>query len=264
MTALILALGLAAGLLVGLLGIGGGVALVPAMVYLLHLDQHTAQGTSLFLLLPPIGLGALREYWKQGQVDLRAGVVCAGGMAVGAYAGSRIAIPIPSRHLEGMFGCFLMVVALLLWGKTHPPMTSPGPAREVRMNTTVSRDAAIFAVAAVCGVASGMFGIGGGTLLVPFLALFFGFDQHRAQGTSLVALIPPTGLFALLAYAHEGFVHWNTGLLLLPGVFVGGILGGKLAETIRAGNMRRIFAALLFVLGCWQVTEAWFGKGASN
>ena len=118
MIIIILLLGLAVGVLVGLLGIGGGVVLVPALVYLLHMDQHLAQGTSLFILLPPIGLGALREYWKQGQVDLRAGLWCALGMLVGAYAGSLIALPMPSRNLKGLFGCFLMLAALLLWRKT--------------------------------------------------------------------------------------------------------------------------------------------------
>jgi uncharacterized membrane protein YfcA len=119
MTITILLLGLVGGLLVGLLGIGGGIVLVPAMVYLLHMDQHTAQGTSLFVLLPPIGLGALREYWKQGQVDLNAGILCTLGMLVGAYAGSLIALPIPSRSLKGLFGCFLMLASLLLWKRTR-------------------------------------------------------------------------------------------------------------------------------------------------
>jgi uncharacterized membrane protein YfcA len=119
MTIVILFLGLVVGVLVGLLGIGGGVVLVPALVYLLHLDQHMAQGTSLFILLPPIGLGALREYWGQGQVDLKAGILCAVGMLLGAYAGSLIALPMPSRNLEGFFGCFLMLSALLLWRKTR-------------------------------------------------------------------------------------------------------------------------------------------------
>ena len=116
---IILLLGLGVGVLVGLLGIGGGVVLVPAMVYLLHMDQHMAQGTSLFILLPPIGLGALREYWKQDQVDLHAGILCALGMLFGAYAGSLIALPMPSRHLKGLFGCFLMLAALLLWRKSR-------------------------------------------------------------------------------------------------------------------------------------------------
>lgn len=117
MTLIILLLGLGVGVLVGLLGIGGGVVLVPAMVYLLGMDQHLAQGTSLFILLPPIGLGALREYWKQGQVDLRAGILCALGMLLGAYGGSLVALPLASRHLKGLFGCFLVLSAILLWRK---------------------------------------------------------------------------------------------------------------------------------------------------
>ena len=120
----ILLLGLGVGVLVGLLGIGGGVVLVPALVYLLHMDQHMAQGTSLFILLPPIGLGALREYWKQGQVDLHAGVLCAMGMLFGAYAGSLLALPMPSRHLRGSFGCFLMLAAFLLWRKSQNELNS--------------------------------------------------------------------------------------------------------------------------------------------
>src|SRR5256886_2103220 len=114
---LVLLLGIAAGILVGLLGIGGGIVLVPAMVHLLGMDQHLAQGTSLFILLPPIGLGALREYWKQGQVDLRPGTLCALGMLLGAYGGSLVALPLASRHLKGLFGCFLVLSAILLWRK---------------------------------------------------------------------------------------------------------------------------------------------------
>jgi len=92
---------------------------VPAMVYLLHMDQHLAQGTSLFILVPPIGLGALREYWKHGQIDLHAGILCALGMLFGAYAGSLIALPIPSRNLKGLFGCFLILAGFLLWRKAQ-------------------------------------------------------------------------------------------------------------------------------------------------
>jgi uncharacterized protein len=120
MTLLILFLGLAVGVLVGLLGIGGGVVLVPALVYLLRMDQHLAQGTSLLILLPPVGLGALREYWKQGQVDARAGILCALGILLGGYLGGWMAVPIASRHLKGLFGCFLILAAFLLWRKPQP------------------------------------------------------------------------------------------------------------------------------------------------
>jgi len=119
------------------------------------------------------------------------------------------------------------------------------------------RTAGIFLVACVCGVVSGMVGVGGGVLLIPLLGLLFAFSQHRAQGTSLVALIPPTGLLAFLTYSRNGYVSWRTGLLLIPGVFLGGILGAHLVKKIRSLRMRQIFAGILFVLGAWQAFAAW-------
>jgi uncharacterized membrane protein YfcA len=110
--------GLAGGILVGFMGVGGGVVLVPAMVYLLHLSQHTSQGTSLFLQLPPLGVGALLMYWKRGQVDLKAGLTCALGILLGGYFGSRMAIRLSSQDLSELFGLFLIVTAVLLWRNT--------------------------------------------------------------------------------------------------------------------------------------------------
>jgi uncharacterized protein len=124
--ALILLLGLAAGILVGLMGIGGGTIVVPALVYLLGMSQHMAQGTSLFMQLLPIGLGALWVYWKAGEVDLRAGIVCAFGILVGGYAGGSIAVGIPARVLQRLFGLFLMVCATLLWRQAVRPAPRKG------------------------------------------------------------------------------------------------------------------------------------------
>jgi uncharacterized protein len=253
---IVLGLGLGVGMLVGLMGVGGGIVLVPALVYLLGYDQHTAQGTSLFILLPPIGLGALREYWKQGNVDLRAGILCAIGFFLGGYAGGLIAVPLPSRDLQGIFGFFLTLSAVLLWRKTQTTVKQVAPSAEAHP-TSAPQLWGITAVAVVCGVAAGMVGIGGGVLLVPLLGLLFGFGQHRAQGTSLVALIPPTGLLAFLAYAKAGYVSWETGLLLIPGVFLGGVLGGRAAKRLNALRMRQIFAGLMMILGVWQVFSAW-------
>ncbi len=126
------------------------------------------------------------------------------------------------------------------------------------MAERMGKDAGIFIVACICGIASGMFGSGGGVLLVPLLGLLFSFSQHRAQGTSLVALIPPTGALALMAYARQGFVSWKIGLLLIPGVFVGGILGGILAEKVKPRRMRQVFAGILLALGTWQAFSAWW------
>lgn len=121
MTLEILLLGLGVGLLVGLMGIGGGVVLVPTLVYLLGMSQHLAQGTSLLLQLPPIGIGALYTYWKNHNVDLPAGLVCAAGFLLGGYFGSRIALAMPSHTLHALFGIFLMFAATMLFRQTTAP-----------------------------------------------------------------------------------------------------------------------------------------------
>ncbi len=255
---LIVLLSLAVGVLVGLLGIGGGVVLVPALVYLLHYDQHMAQGTSLLILLPPIGLGALREYWKNDQVDLRAGIYCALGFLVGGYGGGKMAVPMPSNVLKAVFGCFLMMSAVLLWRKTRA-VDAPDAIESSSGARSPLGAFGIICAAGICGIAAGMVGIGGGVLLVPLLSLLFGFSQHRAQGTSLIALIPPTGLLAFLAYWKAGYVDLHTGLLLIPGVFIGGILGGMMARRLNARRMAEVFAGLMMLLGGWQVFSAWRG-----
>src|SRR5579862_5505101 len=126
----IVVMGLAVGVLVGLMGIGGGVVLVPAMVHLLGMDQHLAQGTSLFLQLPPLGLGALLIYRRKNQVDVVAGAICAAGFLFGGFFGSRIAIAMDSRDLKGAFGIFVMVSAILLWWKSRPERKGPLPSVE--------------------------------------------------------------------------------------------------------------------------------------
>ena len=115
----------------------------------------------------------------------------------------------------------------------------------------------IFATAFGVGIFGGLFGVGGGIILIPLLVLLFHFDQHKAQGTSLVALVPPTGLLAFLKYWQADAVNWKIGLLLMPGVFLGGIVGGNIAQRVSPRWMRRVFAAFLFVLGAWQGFSVW-------
>ena len=107
------------------------------------------------------------------------------------------------------------------------------------------------------GVAGGLVGIGGGALLVPLLVLAFGFDQHRAPGTSLVALVPPTGLLAFLNYARAGKVNWTIGLLIMPGVFFGAMAGTRLAQRLSTEGLRRAVAVVVFAIGLWEVSSVW-------
>jgi uncharacterized membrane protein YfcA len=245
-------LGLTVGILVGFMGIGGGVILVPALVYLLHFDQHVAQGTSLFLQLPPLGLGALLLYKQKGQADLKVGSICAAGFFLGGYFGSKIAVGLSSRMLGGLFGSFLIVVALLEWRREFL-MHADSEAQEIAPRTSMLRYFLILLAASGVGVMGGLFGVGGGILLVPLLVFVFGFQQHRAQGTSLVALVPPSGLLAFINYAMAKQVAWIPGLLIMPGVFAGAMAGTRIALKLSPLWMRRVFTMLLFAIGIWEV-----------
>lgn len=105
-------LGLLAGILSGLIGIGGGIIIIPALVYLFGLTQHQAQGTTLALMIPPIGLLAALEYYRAGQVDLKiAGLICL-GFFVGGLFGAKIAVGLSDLLLRRIFGAVLLLVAL--------------------------------------------------------------------------------------------------------------------------------------------------------
>ncbi len=110
----LLVTGLLAGVLAGVFGVGGGVIIVPALVYLLGFSQHKATGTSLAVLLPPIGLAAVLEYHRHGNVDLGAAVVVASGALVGAWAGAFLANKLPGPVLRLLFGVFVVIMGLYM------------------------------------------------------------------------------------------------------------------------------------------------------
>jgi len=109
---LLLLLGLAAGILSGLLGIGGGILIVPALVFVIGLPQHTAQGTTLALMVPPIGLLAAWTYYKQGCVDIKIAALICLGFFFGGLIGAKFATAINAALLKKVFGIALLVTAM--------------------------------------------------------------------------------------------------------------------------------------------------------
>ena len=111
-TLLFLILGLAAGVVSGLLGIGGGVLIVPCLVFIAGLSQHTAQGTTLALMVPPIGLLAAWTYYRQGHVDVRIAALICLGFFFGGLIGAKFATAINATLLKRLFGAALLVTAI--------------------------------------------------------------------------------------------------------------------------------------------------------
>lgn len=111
MLLILIAIGIVAGIMAGMLGIGGAIIMVPALVFLLGFSQQMAQGTSLAVMLPPIGIIATWNYWKAGQVNLKFALILAAAFLVGSYFGSKIALNIPQPVLKKIFGILLLLVA---------------------------------------------------------------------------------------------------------------------------------------------------------
>lgn len=111
---ILIAIGLIAGVFGGIFGVGGAVIMIPALVYFLSVDQHTAQGTSLAVMLPPIGLFAAYNYYKAGQVNIWYAVIIAATFMIGGYFGSMIALKLPENLMKKIFGIFLILIALKL------------------------------------------------------------------------------------------------------------------------------------------------------
>jgi len=111
---LFVVIGLAAGLLSGVFGIGGGVVIVPALIYWAGFSQHRATGTSLAVLLPPIGFAAMWEYYRHGNVNVRAAMIIAGAVFVGGWLGAVIANRVSGPYLRLAFGVFVVVLGMYL------------------------------------------------------------------------------------------------------------------------------------------------------
>lgn len=105
-------IGLAAGLLSGIIGIGGGLIMIPLLILLLGLDQHTAQGTSLAVMLPPIGILAAMNYYKSGNLNWEYALIIATTFIVGGYFGSKIALQLSPQVLRKVFGVIMLVASL--------------------------------------------------------------------------------------------------------------------------------------------------------
>lgn len=109
---IIILIGVVAGMLSGLVGIGGGIVIVPSLVYFLGFSQKSAQGTSLGLILLPVGILAVMQFYRQGHIDIKVVGILAIGFLVGSYFGSKIALGLPDETVKKIFAVLLILIAL--------------------------------------------------------------------------------------------------------------------------------------------------------
>lgn len=233
-------IGLVAGLFGGLVGLGGGVVMIPLMVGLLKLRQHEAHGTSLVAVAFTGVMGAL-TYALQGSVDLGASLLLAATAIFTSRLGAIYAHSLPEKSLRRSFGWFLILVSGLLLLKPYLPSLG-------LLTAGWGRGLALLFTGGLTGFLSGMMGVGGGTIMVPAMVLLLGMDQHTAQGSSLLAMVPAG---AVGAYTHFLLGNTKKALLpgLIPGVLLGSYLGGSLAHLLSEGALRGVFALVLVWTG---------------
>jgi uncharacterized membrane protein YfcA len=248
-----IALGAFAGVLAGLLGVGGGLVIVPVLTFIFtsqHLPDahilHLALGTSLASIMFT-SVSSLRAHHLRGAVDWLVVRRISLGIMVGTFGGSWVAAQLSTRFLKGFFVIFLYYVAtqMLLNIKPKPHRQLPGRA-------------ALFSVGGLIGIISSLVGIGGGSLSVPFL-LWCNTAIHRAIGTS-AAIGFPIALAGAIGYVVNGLAAplppYSLGFVYLPalvGIAAASIatapLGAKLAHSLPIDKLKKIFALLLIVMG---------------
>lgn len=109
---IIVLVGITAGLLSGLVGVGGGIIIVPALIFFIGFSQKTAQGTSLALILLPVGILGVLQYYKQGYIDFRVVGLLAIGFLAGSYFGSKIALSLPQETVKKIFAVLMIIIAI--------------------------------------------------------------------------------------------------------------------------------------------------------
>ena len=112
---ILILIGLAAGVLGGMYGLGGGIIIIPALIYLLGMPQHSAQGTSVAIMLPPIGIMAAYNYWKAGEINITYALIIAGAFVIGGYFGSKFALLISDALSRKIFAVVLLLFAFKMF-----------------------------------------------------------------------------------------------------------------------------------------------------
>lgn len=231
--------GLVAGFTSGLFGVGGGVVVVPALTLLARFPPKLATGTSLTAIVP-ISLAGAVGYATAGEVDLAAAVLVAAGALVGAVIGTRWLAAISAPVLQVAFAALMVVTAVRL--AVGGEADGAGRA-ELDLGAIV----ALMVLGLAAGVLAGLFGVGGGIIIVPALTLGLGLPLVLAKGTSLVVIIP-TAIVGTLRNRRSGLTALRPGAVVgLAGV-VSAVGASQLSLDLDPSVSALLFAALLVVV----------------
>jgi uncharacterized membrane protein YfcA len=261
MIGLSLLFGTIVGLSLGLTGGGGAIFAVPLLVYGLTVAPQDAVGISLAAVGATALIGALQRL-RAHEVDLATGVLFALAGMVGAPLGAWLNARLPGALLLMLFALLMLVVAVRMWrraspvpGQTSPLSSACARDEHGRLILTSHCVLTLIAVGLLTGILSGLFGVGGGFIIVPALVLVSGMAMHRAVATSLV-VITLVSVSGVLSYLIAGRpVEWMlTGLFAVGGI-IGMTLGTQWSRRLSGPILQQGFAVALVVVAAFVITR---------
>jgi len=272
---LFLILGIAAGILSGLFGIGGGIVMVPALIALFGMDILNANATSLTAMLLPVGIFGVIAYYKAGLINIKESLWIAVGLFAGSFVGGELALNISESILAKLYSGFLLYIALSYFdvftkiGELRikyfsKTINSNYTSEPVRPLTEVGGRKDLFTtkpfwtfllVGMGAGIFAGMFGKGGGIIIVPVLIGIFHYESKMAVATSLAALQLPVGLPSVIIYAQNGYLNLIAAALIAVGIVVGSIVGSKIGINLPAKVFKKVFAVFLILIAAYMVSS---------
>jgi len=247
----LLILGIIAGILSGLFGIGGGIVMVPALIAFFGRTILDANATSLTAMLLPVGILGVISYYKAGYIHLKDALWISFGLLTGSFFGSELAVNIQETLLGKLYACFLLYIAIdylnipaLIRRKNNPQKAATESFHPVWQ---------FIALGIITGIIAGMFGKGGGLVIVPALIKLFGYEPKKAAATSLAALQLPVGLPGIIVYAENGHLHIMNAAIIAIGIVAGAFLGTKLAINMSSAIFKRVYAFFLVIMAFYMV-----------
>lgn len=248
---LLLVVGLGAGFLSGVFGVGGGILVVPGLMVFVKMEQRRAHGTSLAAVLP-ISAASLVTYWLHDHVDWPVAVWLTVGALGGAYVGASLLAVISKRNLALVFAVVLGVIGVRLF------FTVSGTGRD---DITVGLALAYVVVGVCTGALSGLLGVGGGAIMVPIMAVLFGVPSVIAKGTSLAVIIP-TALMGTLRNRSNQNVDLGAAVVVGITGIVMAVVGAWVAASMSDAVSNALFALLLIAVAGRMLRQAW-NEGAT-
>ena len=242
-------IGLLVGLFASLLGLGGGVVLVPILVLGFGLTTHNAVGTSL-LAVSATAASATLEYARQKRIMFRLGLLTAAATIPGAFIGADISQFVSSRMLAAIFSTFVICLGfIMLFGKEQRGDSSPSNTKRLVYGRTMNLLAS-FSLFFCVGLVAGVVGIGGGILVVPIYNVLLGVGIYYAVATSTFTIIF-TALAGLLRHYSLGYLLFEYALPITIGIVIGAQLGPRLNKMLNTLLLRRIFALAIIALSIY-------------